>query len=183
VAAVPGRFLLVNLIERLGYAIPEPNRFQRLVQSVASTRPGSALLSRILMPIDRLLDRPDGSGTSLPRMLAGLPVISLTTVGRRSGLERKVFLVAIPVGDTLALIGTNWGRPETPHWVSNLRAEPRARIEYRGVAWRVRALEVDGPEHSEVMATAAGHYGGFLAYQRRITGRPIRIFVLDPTDS
>lgn len=177
-----GSFASVNLIDRLGYAIPEPNRLQRLVQSVASSRPGAATLSRVLMPIDKLVGHISGSRTSLPRILAGLPVVALTTVGRRSGRERQVVLVAVPFRDTLTLIGTNWGRPETPNWVFNLEAQPLARIEYGGVSCSVEVRAVVGTDWSRAMEVAAGHYPGYLEYQRRITGRTIRVFSLHPID-
>lgn len=92
-------------------------------------------------------------------------------------------LVAIPFRDTLTLIGTNWGRPETPNWVFNLEAQPLARIEYGGVSCPVEARAVEGTEWSRAMEVAAGHYPGYLEYQRRITGRTIRVFSLHPIDA
>lgn len=93
-----------------------------------------------------------------------------------------MILVAIPFQGTLALIGTNWGRPQTPGWVHNLGAEPRARIEHKGVSVSVVAHAVEGAEHAAVLGAAAGHYPGYLEYQRRITNRPIRIFSLQPVE-
>jgi deazaflavin-dependent oxidoreductase (nitroreductase family) len=109
-------------------------------------------------------------------------VVAVTTIGRRSGQERQVALVAIPFRDTLTLIGTNWGRAKTPGWVLNLEDQPLARIEYKGTTCAVVARAVEGAEHAEVMAVAARHYRGYLEYQRRITNRPIRIFSLHPVD-
>jgi deazaflavin-dependent oxidoreductase (nitroreductase family) len=172
----------VSLIDRLGYSMPEPNRLQRLIQGVASSRLGGSILSRTLMPVDMFLGRLSGAGTSVPGILAGLPVVTVTTIGRRSGQERQVALLAIPFQDTLALIGTNWGRAKTPGWVLNLENQPLARIEYKGTTCAVAARAVEGAEHSEVMTVAARHYRGYLEYQRRITNRPIRIFSLHPVD-
>ena len=62
----------------------------------------------------------------------GIPVVDVTTTGRKSGQRRTTHLIAIPYTDTLALIGTNFGQPSTPAWVLNLEADPHARIAYRG---------------------------------------------------
>jgi deazaflavin-dependent oxidoreductase (nitroreductase family) len=48
----------------------------------------------------------------------------VTTTGRRSGLRRTTHLIAVPYGDTLALLGTNFGQPATPAWALNLEADP-----------------------------------------------------------
>ncbi len=83
--------------------------------------------------MDRIVSRVSGGRTSVPRLMAGLPVLVLTTTGRRSGQPRASHLIAVPFADTLALIGTNFGQPHTPAWVLNLEAQPRAAVTYRGV--------------------------------------------------
>jgi deazaflavin-dependent oxidoreductase (nitroreductase family) len=130
--------------------------------------------------MDKALARVNKGRTSLPEMLAGLPALVLTTTGRRSGQPRETHLIAVPIGDTLALLGTNFGQAGTPAWVLNLEAEPRARVTYRDVSRDVVARPATDAERAEVLAASAGVYGGYQKYQERITGRRVRIFVLEP---
>jgi deazaflavin-dependent oxidoreductase (nitroreductase family) len=168
----------MGLAADLSYAVPRPNPMQRGTQAFASTRPGAWVFSRSLATMDRVVSRVTGGRTSVPRLMAGLPVLVLTTTGRRSGQPRASHLIAVPFGDTLALIGTNFGQPHTPAWVLNLEAEPRAAVTYHGVRRDVTARPATDAEQDEVMADSAGVYGGYLKYQQRITGRRLRIFIL-----
>lgn len=117
---------------------------------------------------------------SLVEVAAGLPAVQLSTIGRKSGQRRRTHLIAIPIGDTLALLGTNFGQAGTPAWVFNLEADPRATVTYRDTSREVVARPATEPERAHVMASSAGIYGGYLKYQQRITGRRVRVFVLEP---
>ncbi len=171
----------MGLATELAYDLPRPNLVQRSVQAVASTRAGAWLFARILPPMDRAVRRLTKGRTSVPRLLAALPVLLVTTTGRKSGQPRETFLIAVPIGDTLALLGTNFGQANTPAWVFNLEADPRASVTHRGVTRPVVARPATEDERTQVLANSAGVYGGYLKYQQRITGRRLRIFVLDPT--
>jgi deazaflavin-dependent oxidoreductase (nitroreductase family) len=169
----------MGLAADLSYAVPPPNLVQRGTQAFASTRPGAWAFSRSLATMDRVVSRVSGGRTSVPRLMAGLPVLVLTTTGRRSGQPRASHLIAVPFADTLALIGSNFGQPDTPAWVLNLEAEPRAAVTYRGVTRDVVSRPATAAEQDQVMADSARVYGGYLKYQQRITGRRLRIFILD----
>ncbi len=172
----------MGLAADLGYVHRRPNPFQRLVQGGAGTRPGGWVFSRTLRHLDDLVGRLSRGRQSAPGLLAGLPVLDLTTTGRKSAQPRTSHLISIPVGDTLALLGTNFGQRSTPAWVLNLEAEPRATVSYRGTVRPVVARPASDTERAEVLATAADVYAGYLKYLERITGRTVRIFVLDPVE-
>jgi deazaflavin-dependent oxidoreductase (nitroreductase family) len=166
----------------IGYGHRRANPVQRGVQAVGSTRPGAWAFARVLPPLDRLTHRVSKGRTSLPEVLAGLPVVMVTTTGRRSGQPRTTPLIAVPVGDDLALLGTNFGGPSTPAWVHNLEADPRASVEYRGRRAEVVARPATDEERARVWAASSGVYGGYTKYRSRVTDREIRIFVLEPAD-
>ena len=69
------------------------------------------------MGIDRPLHRWTGGRLTAPGLLAGLPVIMVTTTGARSGLARTMPLAGIPVADDLAVVGSNFAQARTPAWV------------------------------------------------------------------
>jgi deazaflavin-dependent oxidoreductase (nitroreductase family) len=125
------------------------------------------------------VQRATGQRHSAPGLLAGLPVVDLTTTGRRSGHARTTHLIAVPHEDTLALLGTNFGQPATPAWALNLEADPAATLSYRGRSVPVVARPVTGAEEAAVLAHAERLYVGYRRYQSRITGRRLRVFVLE----
>jgi deazaflavin-dependent oxidoreductase (nitroreductase family) len=172
----------VGVASDLGYRIPAPNPVQRALQWVGSTRPGAWVFARSLRHVDDLVGRLTRGRTSAPETLAGLPVLDVTTVGRRSGLPRTSHLIAVPFRDTLALLGTNFGQPTTPAWVLNLEAHPRAMVRHKGTTVEVQARPATSEEHAAVLLASSQVYGGYVRYQQRITGRRLRIFVLDPAD-
>src|SRR5699024_6100674 len=117
--------------------------------------------------------------STVPTALARVPVLVLTSTGRTSGQPRSVHLTAVPFGNALALLGTNFGQPRTPDWVRNLEAEPRAVLTHRGVSRPVVARPASDAERPQILEVAARIYPGYRDYQQRITGRRLRIFVLE----
>jgi deazaflavin-dependent oxidoreductase (nitroreductase family) len=163
----------------LGYGIPRPNLFQRGVHAFASTRIGAWTFSKLLRHLDDLVGRVSKGRTSAPELLAGLPVLDITTTGRRSGAPRRTHLIAVPYADTLALLGTNFGQRSTPAWVLNLEADPHLTVTHHGVTVEAVARAATAEEQSAVLAASAGVYGGYLKYQDRIAHRRLRTFVLE----
>ncbi len=168
----------MSVPERLGYRHRRPNAVFRAMRAIASTRWGAWLFSRSIRPIDDLLLRLTKGKVTAPGLLAGLPVVSVTTTGARSGRPRTVPLVGVPVGGELAIIGTNFGQVPTPAWYYNLRANPDAEVSYRGARVAVHAREVVGAERDDIWRIATEVYVGYAAYRRRITGRDVHIMML-----
>src|SRR3954447_8382569 len=170
----------MGLAGDLSYAYARPNAFHRMMQAFASTRPGAWFFSKTLAPMDRILTRMSKGRLTVPTVMAGLPVLVLTSAGRKSGQRRRTHLIAVPYLDTLALLGTNLGQPGTPTWVLNLEAEPRASVSHQGHTCEVVARPATSEERSRILAASTNFYGGYAKYQQRITGRMLRIFVLEP---
>jgi len=174
----------VGLAADLDYRIGDPTRLHRCVRAVASTSLGARALAHTLPGMDRAVAWLSGERTTAVELLAGLPLLGLTTTGRRSGQPRYAPLVAVPFRGSLAVIGTNFGQAGTPTWVLNLEAEPRAAVRHGAVTLEVVARPADEPERKEILATAGEVYIGYPKYLRRITGRRVRVFVLErPTTS
>lgn len=150
------------------------------MQSFASTKPGAWAFSKALAPMDKAVAVLTRGRTSAPRLLAGLPVLRMTSTGRKSGQPRETHLICVPISDTLALLGTNFGQAGTPAWVLNLEADSRATVTHRDITRQVVARPATDAERDEVFVNSAGVYGGYLKYQQRITGRKLRVFVLEP---
>jgi deazaflavin-dependent oxidoreductase (nitroreductase family) len=167
------------LQNELGYTVKMPNATQRAVQSFASTKPGAWVFQKTLYPMDRMLYSKSDGRITVAGLMAGLPVIVLTSTGARSGQPRTMPLIGIPMGDALAILGTNYGQKPTPGWVYNLKADPSAIAEYRGTSVDVVARLATSSETEEVFAAAAKVYPAFNEYRDRIDSREVSAFILD----
>jgi deazaflavin-dependent oxidoreductase (nitroreductase family) len=169
----------MDFLTRLGYHYPQRNAVRRGVVRMAATPAVSWLSARVLPILDRQVMRLTRGRTSVSEIAAGTPVIVLTTRGARSGEPRTSNLLGIPVGDSLALIGTNFAQARTPSWVHNLLIHPRATVTYRQSQVVVNAREVSGTEYEQVFAAAALLYPGYGVYRTRLTSREPKVFVLE----
>jgi len=151
----------------------------RGVRWYAGSRFGAWSLSRTLRHLDRGLLWASGGRTTFSDAAGGVPTLFLTTTGARSGLPRTAQLIAVPAGDDLAVIGSNFGRATPPGWVANLTADPRATVAFRGRTAAVVARELTGVEADQVWATARDLNRGFATYPAMVTGRTIRVFRLE----
>ena len=168
----------MGLVQELGYAVPQPNAFQRAMWKVTSSRPGAWLFARTSHHIDRFVLTVSGGRWTAAGLLAGIPVITLVSTGARSGERRATPLLGVPIGDDLAIIGTRFGQHGTPGWYFNLRKQPAAEVACNNRTVAAVAREAEGNEWQEAWDGARRLYSGYEAYARRITDRKIHIMVL-----
>ncbi len=109
-----------------------------------------------------------------------MPVLKLTTTGRKSG-EKRVTMLTTPVerGDQVVIVASFGGDDRDPAWYKNLLTEPNAEIELRGKTRKVRARLVEGDERNELWQAITTRYSGYAGYQTK-TSRIIPIVMLDP---
>ena len=170
----------MTLRGQLDFRPSKPNAIRRAVVRAAGTRYGAWWLARVLPQFDRQLLALSGGRISLAELVAGTPLIALTTRGARTGVLRTAHLVGIPIADTIAVIGTNFARSATPTWVHNLLADPSASVTYRRARIGVTAREVAGTEYEQVFAAASLIYPVFGVYRARLGHRPPKVFILEP---
>jgi deazaflavin-dependent oxidoreductase (nitroreductase family) len=169
----------VGLLHELGYQLEPANRAQRLIQTFTASRAGAWIAQRVLYPIDKGLFRSTKGKVTVPGLMAGLPVIMLTTTGAKTGQTRTMPLVGTPFGDDLAIIGSNYGQQHTPGWVYNLEANPAATVSYRDASVEVIALPLGDTDADQVFELAAAAYPGYGRYRERADHRTIRVFALE----
>jgi deazaflavin-dependent oxidoreductase (nitroreductase family) len=76
----------------------------------------------------------------------------ITTVGRKSGKQRRAILGYIEDGQNLVTVAMNgWAEPE-PAWWLNLQAQPDATIELADGTRRVRGRAAEGEEEERLWA-------------------------------
>jgi deazaflavin-dependent oxidoreductase (nitroreductase family) len=116
----------------------------------------------------------------MTNMLAGLPVVTVITIGAKSGQLRSLPLIAIPDGENVILIASNYGQKHHPAWYYNLHAHPEAQLTYEGRTVTYTAHETTGTERERCWRRAVDLYSGYASYQERTGQRQIGVFVLIP---
>lgn len=150
----------------------------RILQPVAPTRGFASVYRRVGPVIDPwLLRRSQGRWGS---RIYGLPVLLLSTVGRRTGKARVSPLLYVRDGDDFAVVGTNFGQHFHPGWTANLMARPDAEIEIGPVRMAVRAELADEATWQRLWPRFVAVYPGYQAYLGRTGGRSPRMFLLHP---
>jgi F420H(2)-dependent quinone reductase len=112
----------------------------------------------------------------------GIPILLLTTTGRKSGRPRTWPLLYFRNRDHYVLIGSNWGQDHHPAWILNLRDNPGASIQLRDRIIRVTAREATGDERDQLWQGAVAAYDGYARYQQR-TERKIPVVLLEPVEN
>jgi deazaflavin-dependent oxidoreductase (nitroreductase family) len=108
-----------------------------------------------------------------------LPILLLTTTGRKSGQQRTLPLAYLPDGDNFVVIASNGGAAAHPGWFYNLQSQPRATIQVKNRIIKVRA-ELAGPEKREQLWTQLKKIEpAYDKYQQR-TSRQIPVVILYP---
>jgi deazaflavin-dependent oxidoreductase (nitroreductase family) len=170
----------MRVADSLGVTGPSRSPIARGARYLVATGPGASIFSRLMPGLDAASLRVSGGRLTASELMGGLPTVQLTTIGAHSGQPRTVFLVAVVVGDDVAVIGSNWGRPRHPAWVHNLVAQPQAEVAKAGRRALVTAVEVTGEQAEQIWRSARELYRGFRTYPERTGGRRIRVFILRP---
>jgi F420H(2)-dependent quinone reductase len=107
-----------------------------------------------------------------------LPVLLLTTIGRKSGRPRTQPLAYTRVGDGYAVIASKGGAAQHPLWYLNLRANPLAEVTVGRDTRKVRARDAEGEERERLWRALADLYPGYDRYAQK-TSRGIPVVVLE----
>lgn len=156
------------------------NIFQQSIQWFAATSLGSKLFIPTAHRLDRIVLRLSGGRTTMVGLTAGLPVITLNTIGAKSGQLRSIPLIGIPDGNRYVLIASNFGQAHHPAWYYNLKKHPQATVTLGGHTADYVAGEASGEEYDRLWQKAVSLYGGYAAYKTRTGGRAIPIIILVP---
>lgn len=108
----------------------------------------------------------------------GLPILLLTTRGRRSGLWRRTALIYGRDGDAHLVVGSTSGADAHPAWYLNLDAEPDVRVQVGAEVFRARARTATDEEKPRLWATMAEIFPTYETYRKK-TARSIPVVVLD----
>jgi deazaflavin-dependent oxidoreductase (nitroreductase family) len=111
----------------------------------------------------------------------GMPVLELTTIGRKSGESRKVMLTSpLQLGDTLAIVASRGGDDRHPAWFLNLRDHPAVTVTMSGTSRPMQARIATPEEKAELWPRLTADHKNYAGYQTK-TQRDIPLVLLTPT--
>lgn len=121
------------------------------------------------------------SGGRLGSRISTMPVLELTTTGRKSGLARTVMLTApLTVGEALVVVASRAGDDKTPAWFHNLTSNPEVTVKVVGEQARpMRARVASDAERAELWPRITSQFSSYADYQRK-TSRQIPLVFLEP---
>jgi len=110
----------------------------------------------------------------------GMPVVELTTTGRKTGKRRSTMLTAPIATDERVVLVASWGGDDRhPTWYLNLRDHPEVEITTRGAHRRMTARTASADEKAELWPQITTKYKGYAGYQTK-TDRDIPVVILEP---
>jgi deazaflavin-dependent oxidoreductase (nitroreductase family) len=112
--------------------------------------------------------------------VGGMPVLMLTTTGRKSGQPRSTMLT-VPVrdGERLVLVASYGGDDRHPTWFLNLRAHPQVEVLMDGRTRRMRARVATREEKAALWPRVTAAAWNYAQYQQQ-TARDIPLVILEP---
>ncbi|MFM8529472.1 MAG: nitroreductase/quinone reductase family protein, partial [Ilumatobacteraceae bacterium] len=111
----------------------------------------------------------------------GMPVLELTTTGRKTGRARSCLLTSpLQFGETYVVVASRGGGDEHPDWYLNLTAHPEVQVSIGGSPKERRQARVaSAEERAEMWPKAAAVYRNYSKYQSK-THRESPMVFLEP---
>jgi deazaflavin-dependent oxidoreductase (nitroreductase family) len=114
------------------------------------------------------------------RFPGGAPVLLLTTVGRRSGVQRVAPLLYLRDGENFVVVASKGGMSHHPLWYRNLEANPRVEVEIGRERHAMLARRATAAEKAALWPKLIAMYPDYASYQAR-TEREIPVVILTPS--
>jgi deazaflavin-dependent oxidoreductase (nitroreductase family) len=112
---------------------------------------------------------------------SNMPVLELTTTGRKTGRQRSVLLTSpLQVGTTLVVVASRGGDDQPPAWFLNLMDNPQVGVALQGKASQPMRARVASPdERTRLWPKVIADHNNYADYQARTT-REIALVLLEP---
>ena len=152
--------------------------YSRFVNWLSATAFGSWLVKHLASRVDPLLFKATNGRLTMTGVPT-LPMLTLTTTGRKSGKPRDTQLAYHADGNDFLVVASAMGQERHPDWSYNLLAKPDAEVQLRGARVRVRATALADDEKARVWPAIKRTIPQMNVYEQR-TARNIRVFRLTP---
>lgn len=139
------------------------------------------------MPSDRTLKAMNGVHRLILGVTRGragwtagnMPVLELTTIGRKSGEPRSCLLTSpLQENGEIVIVASRGGDDHHPAWYLNLLETPQVQVSYKGAPHKIMtARTANSEERARMWPIVAGAYKGYAGYQEK-TSREIPLIIL-----
>jgi len=119
------------------------------------------------------------SGGRVGGSIKGMPVLVVTTTGRKTGQPRPTPLTAIEADGHTYVVASKGGDDRHPAWYLNLVAHPEVVVNRDGRTTPMLARVLSPEERAAVWPVVTRTYQGYAGYQER-TDREIPVVELVP---
>jgi deazaflavin-dependent oxidoreductase (nitroreductase family) len=121
------------------------------------------------------------SGGRLGWNASRMPVLELTTIGRKSGRPHSVMLTSpVQDGANVVVVASRGGDDHHPAWFLNLRDNPDVEVAMNGKPkQRMRARVADADERARLWPLVTADHKNYAGYQTK-TSREIPLVLLEP---
>lgn len=103
----------------------------------------------------------------------------LTTVGRKSGEQRKTPLLFLRDAEDIVMVASKGGMTTMPLWYRNIEANPNVQIQIGKIKSQYLARNADDTEIERLWPKLDAMYDGYAEYRARVEGKrrvPVIIF-------
>ncbi len=139
------------------------------------------------MPSDRMLKTMNGVHRLILGVTRGkagwtagnMPVLELTTIGRKSGEPRSCLLTSpLQENGEIVIVASRGGDDHHPAWYLNLLETPQVQVSYKGAPHKIMtARTANTQERARMWPVVAGAFKGYAGYQEK-TSREIPLVIL-----
>ena len=120
------------------------------------------------------------SGGKFANRIANLPILLITTFGRKSGKPYTNPLVYIKDGQDYLVSATAGGANTDPGWYRNLKTKPQAKIEVGDTTFNVQVTIAESEERTRLYEQFKAASSNFVKYEQS-TRRVLPVIRLTPT--
>lgn len=106
------------------------------------------------------------SGGKFANKIANMPILLITTFGRKSGKPHTNPVVYIQEGQDYLVSATNGGSDWVPGWYLNLKARPEAQIEIGDTKFNVQVTITEGEERTRLYEKFKAASSNFVKYEK-----------------
>ncbi|NQV97537.1 MAG: nitroreductase family deazaflavin-dependent oxidoreductase [Acidimicrobiaceae bacterium] len=108
-----------------------------------------------------------------------MPVLELSTTGRKSGVSRSVMLTSpLQESNAIVIVASRGGDDQHPAWFLNLRDNPQVEVAYMGKPKSAMTARVaTDVERARMWPLVTARYKGYAGYQTKTT-REIPLVIL-----
>ncbi len=123
------------------------------------------------------------TGGKLGNSIGGMPVLMLTTIGRRSGATHTHALIFLRDGQDYVVIASNGGSTRHPGWYFNVQDRPHVEIEYKGKKESRHAHIASLDERTRLWTRVLKMWSGYASYEAATLNiREIPLVILAPEE-